>query len=288
MQEVPIGNASLDVEGEPSTSSRGERGGWAWWMSKDVSAGNGKSRAHNHMHDWWHSFRNRKRIKSVILTLPYGVVLFLVVWMVVRWSTWTSGHLILHLDEGTVEFVPVAGDYLSAYQTASLKEMAPYRAISEEELALGHAHVRVPHPGVFPALDDSPSSRRRRGEEVTVDLRVLQRALEEHCELMTCSCTSAPHLGVPLRAVHTKHTGMMLNPILVYTGTLVEGAHYSSVLGDYDGPLPLEVRVDYIGPLLLEEVNPRRKRTFLSGSVAACVYATVTAEFDHTPLYGGR
>ena len=219
-----------------------------------------------------------------------------------------------HKDGVTYEFVPSddAVNRLGLVQSRMLKNRNyPFRSIKQDEFEVGHIDLDTQSGYFNPPKSDSADSMNwfqssvGGGESYTetsstsggggkkmdiiVDLDKLENALEANCRNLKsggggggddekgCSCLSAPHIGIPVRAIYTKSTGMMANPTVDVVKRIInKRIEFTSPISEIkidSGDVPHTIRVDYYTSWgSIDKIKKERKKLY--GKEAACVYVT--------------
>lgn len=203
-----------------------------------------------------------------------------------------------HEDGSMYEFIPSdnAANNLGLVQSRMLNDRHyTFREVDHGEFKVGHIDLDM-GSGYFvpPELSKNPSREWFSASDKTLDKKMdviigldkLEKALENNCRNLKnsadpsnpgCSCISAPHIGIPVRAIYVKSVGMMVNPkVDVLKRMLNKRIEYSSAISEMkidSGDVPQTVRVDYYsswGPVS----DIKKDRRILHGNEAACVYVT--------------
>lgn len=251
----------------------------SWWLERDLSAGNGRSRLSNWWHERKYSSRSRRRCAVILRVLPWFFGIIGLGALLLLYLSRSSGSWHHHSDTGVPEFRPDSTSPLGSIQTRLLRHARPFPVVTEGELLMGHAHVLVPNPGLLEPLGTSTDTHFR---EAIVRLDLLEVALTEHCRAEECTCASAAQVGVPLRVLHIPRLGMLLNPTIVYARQPVDNVTYTSPLLAYTGISYLEVTLRHQVPDRQWQVINRRF-SHLEGQESICAWIILTQESEPPP-----
>lgn len=246
-------------------------------LEKDTEAGNNKSKLENSLNNTVRSKSFKQKCLGCWGSVAMGVVVLLILGAMGRYAF--AGRFAPHAHyEGMIEFHPPKatgkadlGNYdLGPLQREYLRAVEP-GWLTDAEVDEGHVHTRV-------ALLDSTLTGAKMDQvgstEVVVDLDKLSQSMRSYLTWKQETCVSAPHVGVPVRAVQSQSTGTMLNPTVWKKGRETTEVTFRSPLGEIRLPeAPLTLEVDYISQWGAK--GRRRNRKLLKDVEAVCVYAAL-------------
>lgn len=239
--------------------------GLADLLEHDPEAGNGKSKLENRLNSTVQSKTFKQRCAACWVSLSLAIGSLIILAVMGRYAF--AGRLDKHSHlEGLLEFIPPRSeDDISNYdlglqQKTSLQQSS-IKIVETQDIQNGHVHVVL------------ASSEGEGTMNVVVVLDKLSESMQSYLVLKKEEvCVSAPHVGVPVRAIYTKSTGTMLNPSIRYRSKQQTEITFDSPLHEITLLAPLALEVDYVsrwGP------SWKRNRMKLENLEAVCVFAAM-------------
>ena len=237
--------------------------GLADLLERDSEAGNGKSKLENRLNSTVQSKSFRQRCAACWVSVTLSLIGIVLLALMGRYAFAGQFHKHSHL-EGLLEFIPPRSESEeSSYDLAPQQKALLQRvdSISTEAIEEGHVHVVI------------ASSEGDGKMNVVVVLDKLSESMGSYLLLKSGeACVSAPHVGVPVKAIRTKSTGTMLNPSIRYKSKQQTEITFRSPLHEMTLEAPLALEVDYVsrwGP------SWKRNRMKLENLEAVCVFAAM-------------